>query len=102
MIIKTIAKQAIDVEVDARDILSDITSRIMIERLKEKGIYPAAGCTLGSLIHTDKQGVGHIVTKFSNNDLLDHTVEIVPEDILKIWKAYITLNHAIYSLEQGC
>jgi hypothetical protein len=99
MIIKTIAKQAVDVEIDSQELLSTIVDKIILERLKECDIQPDSRYGIGSLIRIDnKTGVGYIVTSVSDDDRFDNVSAELPLDVVKIWKAYITLNHAIYSM----
>jgi hypothetical protein len=102
MIIKTIAKQAVDVEIDSQELLSTIVDKIILERLRECNIQPDNRYKISSLIRIDnKAGVGVITTSVSDDDRFDSTLAELPIDVIKIWKAYITLNHAIYSLECG-
>jgi hypothetical protein len=102
MIIKTKAKQAVEVEIDSQEIVSTIVDKIILERLKECDIQPDSRYKLGSLIRIDsKTSVGYIVTSVSDDDRLDNVSAELPLDVVKIWKAYITLNHAIYSSEYG-
>jgi hypothetical protein len=102
MIIKTKAKQAVDVEIDSQEILSTIVDKIILERLRECNIQPDNRYKIGSLIQIDnKTGVGYITTSVTDDDRFDNTTVELPLDVIKIWKAYITLNHAVYSLECG-
>jgi hypothetical protein len=102
MIIKTKAKQAVDVEIDSQELLSAIVDKIILERLRECNIHPDNRYKIGSLIRIDnKTGVGYITTSVSDDDRFDNVLAELPLDVVKIWKAYITLNHAIYSFECG-
>jgi hypothetical protein len=102
MIIKTTAKQAVDIEIDSRELLSTIVDMVMLERLREHGIHPDDRYKIGSLIRIDiKTGMSHIATTVSDDDMVDDELAELPIDVIKIWKAYITLNQAIYSLECG-